>query len=371
MFDATTSEAVTVLAPNTSRNLRHYFLMIITPNSRITVAGAGSIGCYLGGRLAAAGRNVTLLLREPLAQAIASLGLRVSDLEGNNENIPASSLTLATEPGVALRAAEIVLVTVKCRHTQEIAEHIATHAGESVVVSLQNGVKNAALLRKVVGAKNRVIAGMVPFNVVQTREAGRAPCFHRASSGTIRIGHGVEVLQSLLNVPGVSVAKHDAIDALLWSKLLVNLNNALNALSDLPLPQQLADRRWRLLFRRQMIEGLAALRAARIPLARIEGVHPRLVAFALRLPDPLFSLVARRMLAVDPSARSSMWEDLEARRPTEIDYIQGEIVSIAEKHGLHTPLNRLVMQLIKAAERAGWGSPHLDPDAVAGQPSVS
>jgi 2-dehydropantoate 2-reductase len=347
-------------------------LMIITPNSRITIAGAGSIGCYLGGRLAAAGRNVTLLLREPLAQAIASLGLRVSDLEGNDENIRVSSLTLATEPAVALGAAEIVLVTVKCRHTQEIAEHIATHAGESmVVVSLQNGVNNAALLRKVVGSKNRVIAGMVPFNVVQTREAGQAPCFHRASSGTIRMGHGFEVLKSLLNVPGVSVAKHDAIDALLWSKLLVNLNNALNALSDLPLAQQLADRRWRLLFRRQMIEGLAALRAARIPLARIEGVHPRLVAFALRLSDPLFSLVARRMLAVDPSARSSMWEDLEARRPTEIDYIQGEIVSIAEKHGVQTPLNRLVMQRIKAAERAGRGSPNLNPDAVAGPPRVS
>ena len=345
--------------------------MIITPNSRITIAGAGSIGCYLGGRLAAAGRNVTLLLREPLAQAIASLGLRISDLEGNDENIRASSLTLATEPAVALGAAEIVLVTVKCRHTQEIAEHIATHAGASmVVVSLQNGVNNAALLRKVVGSKNCVIAGMVPFNVVQTRGAGQAPCFHRASSGTIRIGHGVEVVQSLLNVPGVSVAKHDAIDALLWSKLLVNLNNALNALSDLPLAQQLADRHWRLLFRRQMIEGLAALRAARIPLARIEGMHPRLVAFALLLRDPLFSLVARRILAVDPSARSSMWEDLEARRPTEIDYIQGEIVSIAEKHGVHTPLNRLVMQLVKAAERADRGSPHLDPDAVAGPPRV-
>jgi 2-dehydropantoate 2-reductase len=66
-----------------------------------------------------------------------------------------------------------------------------------------------------------------------------------------------------------------------------------------------------------------------------------------------------------------MWEDLEARRPTEIDYIQGEIVSIAEKHGVQTPLNRLVMQRIKAAERAGRGSPNLNPDAVAGPPRVS
>jgi 2-dehydropantoate 2-reductase len=114
-----------------------------------------------------------------------------------------------------------------------------------------------------------------------------------------------------------------------------------------------------------MLEGLAAGRAAGIRLARIEGIHPRLVAFALGLRDPLFSLAARRMLAVDPSARSSMWEDLAARRPTEIDHIQGEIVRLADKHGLAAPLNRRVIELIKAAERAGKGSPHLDPEAIA------
>jgi 2-dehydropantoate 2-reductase len=310
--DATRRQGVTIAShgPKTNRNLQHAARMTITPNSRITIAGAGSVGCYLGGRLAAAGRNVTLLLREPLAQAIASLGLRVSDLEGNDETIKASSLDLATEPAV-LGTAEIVLVTVKCRHTQEIAEQIASHAGESVVVvSLQNGVNNAALLRKVLGSKHRVIAGVVPFNVVQMHKEGELPRFHRASSGTIQLGHGAEALRSLLDVRGAPVAEHDAIDALLWSKLVVNLNNALNALSDIPLAQELADRRWRVLLCRQMVEGLAALRAAGIPLARIEGVHPRLVAFALRLRDPLFSLVARRMLAVDRSARSSMWEDL-------------------------------------------------------------
>ena len=341
--------------------------MTISCDARIVVVGAGSIGCYLGGRLAAAGRNVTLLLREPLAQAIAAHGVRVSDLSGSDETVPASSLTLTTEPEAALSGAEVVLVTVKCRHTREAAEQIAHHAGKgAVIVTLQNGVNNAATLREALGAENRVIAGMIPFNVVQTRKDGEAPRFHRASSGTIQIGTGVDGLCELLDIAGIPVAGRDDIDAVLWSKLLINLNNALNALCDLPLAQELADRRWRLLFSGQMREGLAAVRAAGIPLARIEGIHPRLVAFALRLPDRLFGLVARRMLAVDPSARSSMWEDLKAQRPTEIDYLQGEIVSLAGKHGAKTPLNRRVMQLVKAAEQAGRGSPHLQPDAVSG-----
>jgi 2-dehydropantoate 2-reductase len=205
---------------------------------------------------------------------------------------------------------------------------------------------------------------MVPFNVVQTRKDGEAPRFHRASSGTIQIGPGVAGLRALLDAPSASVAEHLDIDALLWSKLLINLNNALNALSDLPLIQELGDRRWRLLLRQQMREAFAVLRASGVYPKRIEGVHPRLIAFVLRLRDPLFGLMARRMLAFDPKARSSMWEDLEARRPTEIDYIQGEIVRLAEWHGLLAPLKRRVMDAVKAAEAAANGSPGLTPAAL-------
>jgi 2-dehydropantoate 2-reductase len=342
--------------------------MTLSSDARIAIVGAGSIGCYLGGRLAAAGRNVSLLLREPLAQAIAAHGLRVSDLSGSDETVPASSLTLATQFEPALSGAEVILVTVKCRHTREVAEQIARSVGkDAIVVTLQNGVNNAAILREAIGTQTRVTAGMVPFNVVQTRKDREAPRFHRASSGTIQIETGNDGLGELLDVGGISIAECADIDAVLWSKLLINLNNALNALCDLPLADELADRRWRLLFSGQMREGLAAVRAAGVPLARIEGIHPRLVAFSLRLPDPLFGVVARRMLAVDPSARSSMWEDLKAQRPTEIDHLQGEIVSLAEKHGAKTPLNRRVMQLIKAAEQAGRGSPRLEPDAVSGR----
>ncbi|MBM3544597.1 MAG: 2-dehydropantoate 2-reductase [Alphaproteobacteria bacterium] len=333
-------------------------------DSRIVIAGAGSVGCYLGGCLAAAGRNVMLVLREPLAEALSADGLRISDLGGGDEIIPPASFELATDAAAAFADADVVLATVKCRHTRDIAELIAAHAPErTVVLSLQNGVGNAAVLQEIVEPRH-VVAGMIPFNVVQTRKDGESPRFHRASSGTIQIGHGIEGLRALLNVPGVPVAEHADIDALLWSKLLVNLNNALNALSDLPLAKELGDRRWRLLLRRQMYEGLAVLRAAGIYPTRIEGVPPRLIAFALRLRDPIFGLVAGRMLAVDPLARSSMWEDLEARRPTEIDYIQGEIVRLAESHGVPVPLNRRVMDCIKAAEGAAKGSPRLTPAAI-------
>ena len=344
--------------------------MAINPRSRIVIAGAGNIGCYVGARLALAGRHVTFLVRERLADVISRYGLHLSDLDQNDTVIPPESLKLAVGAAAALAAAEVVLVTVKCRDTKEMAELIARHAPQKlVVVSLQNGVDNVTVLGERLGRGRRVLAGMVPFNVVQTLGDGEAPRFHRASGGIIQIGSGVEGLADLLDVPGTPVAEHRDIGAVLWAKLLINLNNALNALSDLPLAAELADRRWRLLLAKQMREGLSLLNAAGIRPARLEGVHPRLAAFALRLRNPLFKLLARRVLAVDPQARSSMWEDLQARRPTEIDYIQGEIVRLAKRFGLAAPLNQRVMQLIKEAEQAARGSPSLSPETVAGGPA--
>jgi 2-dehydropantoate 2-reductase len=84
----------------------------------------------------------------------------------------------------------------------------------------------------------------------------------------------------------------------------------------------------------------------------------------LRLPSWLFRRVARAMLAIDPAARSSMWEDLERRRPTEIEHLQGAVLTLAAKTGVRAPLNARIVELIKAAEAAKAGSPRLTPEQV-------
>ncbi len=308
---------------------------------------------------------MTLLARGALAEVCSRRGLHVSNLEGDDRLLPPDSVKITTDPAEAFDAADLVLVTVKCRDTRQMGALIAEHAPkDSAVVSLQNGIDNGRILREELGQGDRVLAGTVMFNVVQTRKEGEPPRVHRASSGAVMIEAGVPGLRGLLDVPGFTIKEHAKIEPILWAKLLLNLNNALNALSGLPLAKELGDGRWRLLLREQMLEGLAVLTAAGIRAGKIEGIHPRLSAFALGLPDPFFALAARRMLAIDPAARSSMWEDLEARRPTEIDQIQGEIVKLATAYRVPAPLNERVMRLVKAAEEAQQGSPHLNPEAV-------
>ena len=335
----------------------------VKPN--IVVAGAGSVGCYIGGCLAEAGRNVTLLLRPSLAGIIASHGLRLSDLTGADRTLPSSAIRLATDPAAAFAEADIVLVTVKCGDTAAMARLIGEHAPDGVtVVSLQNGVGNVDTLLAHAGGTGRIVAGMVPFNVVQTHGDGGAVRFHRATSGTILIGSGQAGLKDMLDVPPAKVAEHADMPGVLWSKLLRNLNNALVALSDLPLATQLSDKRWRRILARQIAEALRVLKAAGVEPARMEGLAPKMIPRVLRLPDWLFRRVAARMLAVDPQARSSMWEDLARGRATEIDYLQGAVLALAREHAVRAPVTEGIVRLVKQAEAARAGSPGLGADAL-------
>ena len=222
------------------------------------------------------------------------------------------------------------------------------------MVSLQNGVGNAAVLRHRLPGR-RVLGGMVPFNVIALGQ-GR---FHRATSGDIVIGQDEALPAEKLSVPGLKIRPTENIDGVQWGKLVLNLNNALNALADLPLRRQLSSRPWRRLFADQMAEGLAAIRAEGIkpvsPMPIPVGWLPPL----LRLPDPIFEALLGRTMKIDPEARSSMWEDLKHGRRTEIDYLQGVITEIAERRGLEAPLSRRIVELIRQAEHDAKGSPGL------------
>src|ERR1700689_49376 len=325
----------------------------------IGVAGAGSIGCFVGGMLAAAGRPVALLARPRVLREIEDNGLRLTSFDGSERQIAPDRPTLSENPSIFTDAG-VVLVTFKSADTAGMADLIAQHAPRhAVIVSLQNGVGNASLLRERLPGR-RVLAGMVPFNVIALGQ-GR---FHRATSGDIVLEQDDAGTAARLSAPGLTLRPSGNIAGVQWGKLLVNLNNALNALAGLPLRQQLGQRAWRVLFADQMAEGLAAIRAEGIRPVSSTPIPANWTPMMLRLPDALFGILLARTMKIDPGARSSMWEDLQRRRPTEIDYLQGVITEIADRHGLQVPLSRRIVALIRSAEAAGKGSPRLTPDQI-------
>ncbi|HRI49463.1 MAG TPA: 2-dehydropantoate 2-reductase [Pseudomonadota bacterium] len=327
---------------------------------KLGVFGAGSIGCYLGGRLIAAGWEVTLVGR--LGSEVRAHGLTLTDYTGARTELAPAQVRYVDDAR-ALADCDVVLVTVKGTATAEAGAALAPVVKPgAVVVSFQNGVTNADRLRVALPGRT-LLAGMVPFNVVN-KGSGH---FHNGTSGPLELERGsrsAAELQRVLQQAGFSVVLHGDLRAVQWSKLLINLNNAVNALAGVPLREQLADRGYRLVMADIVREGLSCLRAAGIRPVRLGRLIPSLAPTVLALPDWLFFRVAAAMVKVDPAARSSMWEDLDRRRLTEIELLNGEIIRLGEKHGVATPLNRKLYDLIRSAERDRRGSPQLSAQAL-------
>lgn len=318
------------------------------------VAGAGSIGCFVGGLLAANGHPVTLLVRPRVADQITAHGLTLTDLDGMETHVTPDHLHLAQDPS-CLAQADIVLVTVKSRDTQSIAEGVARYvAKDSHIVSLQNGISSATLLRDALPDYD-VRAGMVPFNVVPSGDSG----YHRATDGNIVIEAGQGGLGHLLSVPDLPIDESSDIENVQWGKFLLNLNNALNALSGQPLRVQLTDHDWRKVMADQWDEALHVITAAGVTPVSSTPVPVKVIPWILRLPTFLFTRAASAMLKIDPQARTSMAYDLIENRPTEIDALQGEIMRMGQRLGIATPINSAVAQAVKRAEADGAGSPTL------------
>jgi 2-dehydropantoate 2-reductase len=241
------------------------------------------------------------------------------------------------------RARSVVLLCVKSGATASVARELVAACPPGMpVVSLQNGVDNVAQLTALAPAL-RVLAGMVPYNVVLHGDH-----VHRATAGPLQLQRDeiTQALAPLFNAAKLDTVLPPDIGAVQWGKLLLNLNNPVNALSGLPLRQELLDRDCRIVLAALQAEALAVMGRAGIRPARVAAVPPRLLPHVLRLPNGLFTRLARRMLQIDDHARSSMWDDLEAGRVTEIDAISGAVVRLAAAQGLAAPLNARMCELL-------------------------
>ncbi|MBB4632987.1 2-dehydropantoate 2-reductase [Sphingosinicella soli] len=313
----------------------------------IAVMGAGLIGCYIGGVLAAGGARVTLIGRPAYLAAIRANGLRVSDASGRDTLVAAE--VVLTESPAAAAAADVVLITVKSDATAEAAAALAPHiAAGTPVLSLQNGADNVAAIAAAL-PEARAFAGMVPFSVAE-RGPGH---FHQATGSPVQIGTdpALDRFADALTAGGLPPVRSADMDGVLWGKLLVNLNNAINALSGKTLAQEFADRDYRRAWALSIAEALDLLKAAGIRPASVLPLPVERMPLLLSLPNFLYRRIAARQKAtVDRHARTSMADDLARGRRTEVDHLNGAVVRLAERLGRKAPVNAKLVELMRAAE---------------------
>jgi 2-dehydropantoate 2-reductase len=321
----------------------------------VAVMGAGSVGCYVGGCLQAAGAQVHFIGRPRVLQALRTHGLALTDLHGGHTALPAEQLHLHDTPQAlsSLQSPALVLLCVKSGGTAEAAAALAGQVRPGTpVLSLQNGVANVQAAEPLAPSL-RWLPGMVAFNVA---ELGPGQ-YHRGTFGDLAVQDDAALAPwlPLFKAAGLPLQRHRDLTAVQWGKLLLNLENPVNALSGLPLRAELLDRNCRVVFAALQEEALAALAAAGIVPARLTPLPPSRVPQLLRMPTPLFRVLAARMLKIDNKARSSMADDLALGRPTEVDALCGAVVRLAHHHGLDALRNARMVELLSVPRPQAMG----------------
>jgi 2-dehydropantoate 2-reductase len=284
-------------------------------------------------------------------------GLTLSDYSGWQLHL--ADIDYRTQP-VALAEADIIAVTVKSGATAAAAREIGARVRRgALVISFQNGISNVDVLRQELGDWVQIVRGMVPYNIAYLGD-GR---FHKGVAGNLYAEDRPEtraLAERLKGTPAALALSGDML-GIAWGKLLINLNNAVNALSGRPLIGQLCERDYRLVVAASQREGLRLLGRAGIRPAKVGALPPALLPLAIGAPDWLFNNLFLKAWKIDEHARSSMADDLAAGRKTEIDYINGELVGLARRLGVDAPVNRAIVALVRWAEAGAkpWAPPAL------------
>ncbi|MGA2821540.1 MAG: 2-dehydropantoate 2-reductase [Anaerolineales bacterium] len=292
---------------------------------RVTILGTGAMGCLFGARLAA---HAEVILLGTWREAIAAIRARGIILHEPSRD--QQSRVHATDRAEECLGSDLVLVLVKAWQTREAARRaVIALAPSGLALTLQNGLGNREELERIFGSDRTGLGVttlsatlLAPGEIASGGEGSVSLAFHRR----------IEPVRKLFLQAGVEARVEEDIESLLWGKLVINA--AIN-----PLAALLHKRNGELLESpdaRYLMQALAQ-EAARV--AHAAGV-------ALPYPDPIAQVEATALRS--SSNHSSMLQDVERHRPTEIDAISGAVVAQADSLGLEAPLNRTMWRLVRA-----------------------
>lgn len=316
-------------------------------HTKIAVVGAGAIGSLIGGLLARAGEDVTLIARQVHVDMLRKNGLRIEGVLGE--------LILPVKVAVHLDfKPDLILLTVKTQDVETVCREIKKYAQGAPILALQNGVRSDAMVAQQLGKEN-VISGVVMLNA-QFLVAGEIVY---ARSGALVIGEAfrengerVREVQKLLN-RAIRTEISDNIQGAHWTKLLVNnVANGLEAMTGVPIRECLKHPGLRRIGVLALKEGCRAIETEGFRLAQLPGVP----AFALQLIINAPLPVAAWMLNLSMGklkTLSSTLQSLKRGRSTEIEYLNGEIVRLGRDIAMPTPFNAKVVEIVKEVEERG------------------
>lgn len=318
---------------------------------KVAIFGAGSVGCYLGGQLVHGGCEVVFIGREGFQKIILKHSLTLTHFSRDDIKLDVNSFHYSVEPSLICDV-DIILVTVKSQDTEQAAKILAAHIKpKALVISFQNGVSNVGVLKQTL-TNHLVLGGVVPFNITSSGPGK----FHCGVEGDLSVESGSDKLKFLSSAflnSGQKLNIYDDILAIQWGKLLVNLNNALNTLTGRTLLNGFNQQDYRKALIAIVSEGLSIVRNSGVEPANFGKTSPDKFIKIMKLPNFIYKIIMNKIVKIDKYARSSMLDDLEMGRNSEVDYLQGAIVDLAKTMGQKAPYNKRILELVNQAFDAG------------------
>lgn len=294
---------------------------------RFLVFGAGAVGSYYGGRLAAAGHHVTLVGRPDHVRAIRDRGLLIDSVLTGQTRIP----LLAAESADNAGEIDVVLVAVKTPALEEAAQSLGRSLGPATrVLTLQNGVDSHEVLGRVLG-QGRVFPS-VAYVSVRVPEPGTVT---HSGRGEIVLAEAVRDLAPIFSAAGIPATVAPDIAGALWAKMtFIAATSALSMIGDCNFGKLAESPDIQNVIRGAVEEIVAATRA--------HGI-------ALPMAEPFEQVMAAvRSMA---SGISSMCQDRRANRRIEVEALNGVIVRMGAQKGIPTPVNATILAIAKLVGR--------------------
>ncbi|MCX7028288.1 MAG: 2-dehydropantoate 2-reductase [Spirochaetes bacterium] len=301
---------------------------------KISIIGSGAMGSLFGGRLALAGQDVVLYdVYKEHVDKINADGLSIEDAATGQITLVHPKASADPE---SVRNSDVLIIFVKSTTTDQAAATFEAFAKPgTIALTLQNGLGNEEILRRHFGA-SRTAAGVTSQGATflgpgKIRHAGKGPTHMSMADGD---QSKLKALAAALTTAGFETYVDEEVAGMVWSKLVINVGiNALTALLNVT--------NGKLLDYPDVKAVMADLVAEALAVTKARGIK-------LTYPDPLATVY-------DVAAKtgvnfSSMLQDFQKNRASEIDFMNGAIIREAKALGIPVPVNETLSRLVRTLD---------------------
>ncbi|MCS4542045.1 MAG: ketopantoate reductase family protein [Euryarchaeota archaeon] len=303
---------------------------------KVLVMGAGAVGSVVGGMLAKSGNDVTLVGRPWHMDAIKNNGLKISGLWGEFKvDVKAVYSTEDIEPQ------DLILMTTKAYDTEGAVKQILHLVkSDTLILSLQNGIGNCEIIEKYI--PKSVLGGMVitGFEIVKPGEVRVTVHAESVKIGELdgKITERAKRVVDMFNQAGIPTELSQNIRSVIWGKALYNSAlNPLGAILKVKYGELAAGGTWKTI-EKIIEEAFEVARAEKIELK-------------WKNTDEYLEYLKSHQLPPTSEHRSSMLQDIEKGKKTEIDFLNGVFVELGKIHGIPTPVNETLVNLVEFLEK--------------------